>query len=253
MLMISATTALGQYVIVTMRADSSSVSVGASTTLHVYAQVVPAQRSTSERIFSWYVDFINDAPAVAQADYTQLLKPTSDKNPQTSSFGTTEGANRRGIHDTFINDSPTSKSGTGVNTPVELFSVPIQAIDVGQARFHVAIGTTASGLAADFIVAPQGGGNPLIGGIYDAANAAVGTVPSAACTPTLLDAYTKLGTGENKITLTFTPCPGRTQVVEYSDKISPASWLALPNGPHNSGTASDTNVVKMRFYRVRIN
>jgi len=242
-----------QYVQVTVATDKQSLVAGESTTLHVYAQVIQSQRSNADRIFSWYVDFINETPTVARFDFSKLQRPASDKNPLTSSAGTNSAANWVGIHDTFINDSPTSKSGFGVNTPVELFSVPFQALVNGQARFSVRAGTGADGLAADFLVAQKGGGDPLIGGIYDTALHAVDIVQSAACTPTLLAAYTRIGVGQNKVTLTFTPCPGHTQFVEYSDKIFPATWLSLPNGPHNTGTAADTNSVKMRFYRVRVN
>ena len=242
----------GQYVAVTLQLDNPSISVGATTKLHVFAQVIPAQRTNAERIFSWYVDFINETPAVAQADYTNVLKSTSDKNSQTSSFGTTEGGNRRGIYDTFINDTPTTKSGFGINAPIELFSVPIKALDAGQARFRIDVGTGVANLAADFIVAPKNGGNPLIGGVYNVASATLNTIESAACNTTLLANLTRLGPGQNKVTLSFTPCPGHNQSVEFSDKIFPANWVSLPNGPHNSGTASDTNTVTIRFYRVRV-
>lgn len=242
----------GQYVAVTIQLDNPSISVGATTKLHVFAQVIPAQRTNAERVFSWYVDFINETPTVAQAEYANLLRPVSDQNSQTSSSGTADGANRRGIYDTFINDSPTTKSGFGVNTPVELFSVPIKALDAGQARFRVDVGTGVASLGADFIVAPKAGGDPLLGGVYDAASAALTTLESAGCSTTLLASFTRLGPGQNKVTLTFTPCPGRNQSVEFSDKIFPATWVSLPNGPHNSGTASDTNAVTMRFYRVRV-
>ena len=116
----AAAPAVAQVVAVTMQLDNPSIGLGGVTTLHVYAQVVPAQRPTSERIFSWYVDLLNPTPGIAAADYSQLQKPTSDNNAQTSSTGTTQSGNRLGIYDTFINDSPVSKSGTGVNTPVEL-------------------------------------------------------------------------------------------------------------------------------------
>jgi hypothetical protein len=221
------------------------------TTLHVYAQVVPAQRANSERIFSWYVDLLNPTPAVAQADYTQLQKPTSDKNSETSSYGTTQGANRRGIYDTFINDSPASKTGTGVNTPAELLNVPIQGLTIGQTTFSVGPGSGVSGLAEDFIVNPTSGGNPLIGGVYDAATAVL-QVTAPLCTPALSAAYSRLSPGTNRISLTFVPCPGHTNVVEYRDSLVAGAWQALPGAPHNSGSVTDTNSVTARFYHVRI-
>ena len=50
-----------------------------------------------------------------------------------------------------------------------MFSVPVKGIAPGKARFRVAAGSTVPALAADFIVAPKSGIEPLFGGIYDAA------------------------------------------------------------------------------------
>jgi hypothetical protein len=240
-----------QIVAVTMKFDSPTISAGSATTLHIYAQVVPAQRTNSERIFSWYVDVLNPTPAVAQANYSQLQKPASDQNPDTSSFGVTQAANRRGIYDTFINDSPVSKSGTGVNTPVELLNVPVQGLAIGQTTFSVAPGSGVTGLAEDFIVAPLNGGDPLVGGNYGAAIAVL-QVTAPLCTPTLSAAYSRLAPGTNRVSLTFVPCPNGTNVVEYRDSLVAGSWQALAGAPHNSGSASDTNSVASRFYRVRV-
>jgi hypothetical protein len=247
----TATPAAAQVVAVTMTFDSPTITLGATTTLHVYAQVVPAQRSGSERIFSWYVDLLNPAPAVAQATYSQLQKPTSDRNPDTSSYGTTQGGNRRGIYDTFINDTPVSKSGTGVNTPVELLNVPVQGLAVGQTTFSIDPGSGVSGLAEDFIVAPLGGGDPLIGGVYDAATVQL-QVTAPLCTPTLSATYSRLAPGTNRVNLTFVACPNGTNVVEFRDSLVSGAWQALPGAPHNSGSVTDTNSVVTRFYRVHV-
>jgi hypothetical protein len=246
-----ATPVEAQYVAVTMQFDSSTIAVGGTTTLHVFAQVVPAYRANSERIFSWYVDMLNGSPAVAQADYSQLQKPTSDNYPPPgSSSGTTQGSDRRGIYDSFINDTPISKSGTGVNTKVELFSVPVQGLSAGQTTFRVTAGS-GTVQSADFMVATTGGG-ALIGGVYDAATAVLQVSGSAPCTPTLSAAYARIPAGNNRVILSFSPCPGRTNVVEYRNSLNAGTWQALPGAPHNSGSVTDTNSVTVRFYRVRV-
>ena len=244
--------ALAQFVDVTLRFEPESVPVGGTATLRVYAQVVPAERPSSERIFSWYVDLVNHTASVGEANYVALTKPASDKDPLTSSFGFTSGDDRLGIYDTFRIDTPVSKSGIGVNTPVELLSVPVTAVNVGQARFSVKAGSGVQGLAADFIVAPKGGGDPKIGGVYDAATAVLQVLPAENCVPELFATHLVPSPGLNRVTLTFTPCPGRTHVVEFSNQISPAVWAPLPNSPHNSGTLTDTNNVRVRFYRLRV-
>src|SRR5262245_18138582 len=71
---------LGQVVTVTVRLDASTIPVGGSTLLHVYAQVVPPLRASSERIFSWYIDVLNTNGAVATANYAALIKPESDND-----------------------------------------------------------------------------------------------------------------------------------------------------------------------------
>ncbi|MSU36352.1 MAG: hypothetical protein EXS36_14900 [Pedosphaera sp.] len=244
--------ARAQYVAVTLKLDVTSLPIGASALLHVFAQVVPVQRLSSERIFSWHVDLLNTSSSIAQADYTALQKPASDNMSQTSS-GVTEGANRRGIYDTFITDVPRSKSGTGVTTPVELFSVPIKALAAGRATFRVTAGRN-KGLAADFIVAPKSLDEPpRLGGVYDSATVGLDVTASGVCLPKLSAAATPLVGGKIKVTLDFVPCAGRTHVVEFRDRLNGGSWQPLPGGPHNSGGVSDADGVSARFYRIRIN
>ena len=60
--------ALAQVVAVTLRLDTNVISVGGSTTLRVFAQVVPSVRANAERIFSWYVDVLNTNSPVATAN-----------------------------------------------------------------------------------------------------------------------------------------------------------------------------------------
>src|SRR5437764_7853752 len=73
-----------QSVSVTLRLDTNQISVGAATTLHVFAQVVPSLRTNADRIFSWYVDVLNTNGTVASANYNAMIKAASDNDPQTS-------------------------------------------------------------------------------------------------------------------------------------------------------------------------
>ncbi len=86
---------------------------------------------------------------------------------------------------------------------------------------------------------------------YDAASVEleVGEVP---CTPKLAIAREPAAGDQHKITLTFTPCPGKTHSVEFRDSLSAGSWQPLPGGPHNGGLAAESSDVPIRFYRVRV-
>lgn len=235
-----------QYVDVTLRLDTNQVRVGETTTLRVYAQVAASQRAAADRIFSWYVDLLNSAGTIAAADYARMAKAGADQDPRTSSAGRTDGANQRGVYDTFLN-----LPGAGVAQPVELFSVPVTGLAAGQAVFRVQAGTGVPNLAADFIVAPKTGTDPWIGGNYGTALATLQVSQSTACSIRLNAVRERLPGGQTKMTLTFTPCPGRTHVVQYRDQLGSGVWQALPGGPHNSGSVVDTSAASQRFYRVR--
>src|SRR5215510_12940618 len=84
-----------QAVAVTVSLDNASITAGGSTVLHVFAQVTPALRSSADRIFSWYIDVLNNNGAAASANYAAMLKPASDNDQQVSSTGITQDANRR--------------------------------------------------------------------------------------------------------------------------------------------------------------
>jgi hypothetical protein len=233
---------------VTLKLDENQIAVGESTTLHVFAQIVEAQRASTDRIFSWYVDLLNSGGAVAKLNADSLVRTASDKDSRTSSAGSSEGANRRGIYDTFLN-----LAGAGKSAPVELFSIPVQGIGVGTASFHVQAGTGVSGLAADFIVAPTGGGDPLLGGDYSAASIQLevtggGTVCEARITKI---AHSAQVGGGNQAVITFSLCPGKNLSVEFSDDLGGA-WQALPGAPHNSGSVTDSSTSSHRFFRLRI-
>ena len=175
-------TAAAQPVLVTLKLDQSQIAVGGTATLHVLAQIAPAARAPADRIFSWYVDLLNLNGGIASADYGALQRPASDKEAQTSSTGHTEEANRLGIYDAFLN-----LPGAGRDAPVELFSIPLKAMAPGRATFHIRAGTGVSLLSADFLVAATGGGEPLVGGDYNAATIELEVTGAGAtpCSPTI--------------------------------------------------------------------
>ncbi len=239
--------ARAQVVGVTAQLDTNTITVGGSTTLHVYAQVLPAYQASAERIFSWYVDVLNTNGAVASANYAGLLKPTADKDPQTSSNGFPSAANRLGIFDTFLN-----LPGAGTNPPVELIRLSVTGLAAGQTRFGVRAGTGVPSLSQDFIVAPQGGGAFLSGGSYAGALAVLTVLASTnARIDCLSIAQTNLPGGLNQVTLQYCPPPGYSTYVQYRNQlVGGADWQSFPNGPHNSGLYRDTNNVTIRFYRI---
>ena len=243
-LVVSAQSLMAQAVVVTARLDTNTISVGGSTTLRVFAQVVPGLRPASDRIFSWYLDVLNTNGAAGAANYGGMLKPASDNDPQISSPGLTQGANRRGIYDTFLN-----LPGAGVGSPVELMRIPVTGIAAGQTRFLIAAGSGVPQLETDFFVAPLGGGEPYLGGSYSSAFADLQVTGGAACAPVLQ--VTRLP-GGTQARLTFTPCAGRTHFVEGLTAIDGvATWQVLPGAPHNTGDVVVNLTGGMRIFRVR--
>lgn len=237
-----------QVVGVTVQLDTNVVAVGQSTTLRVYAQVLPPFRANAERIFSWYVDVINTNGAVAGANYADLLKPVADKDPQTSSNGFNSAANRIGIYDTFLN-----LPGAGTNPPVELLHVPVTGLTTGQTRFAVRAGTGVPSLSQDFIVAPLDGGEMMTGGDYGAASVNLTVIPGVSnVTNCLTITHTNLPGGVNRVMLQYCLLSGYDHFVEFRDQlVGGAGWQTFLGGPHNSGVYGDTNNVPVRFYRIR--
>lgn len=243
-LLAGAVNAGAQAVVVSMSLDTNVISVGGSTTLRVFAQVVPGLRPTSDRIFSWYVDVLNTNGASVTANYGAMTRPSSDNDPLSSSSGLTQGSNRRGIYDSFIN-----LPGAGVNAPVELMRIPVTGAAAGRTRFAVAAGTGVP-LDADFIVAPIGGGDFYRGGSYATAFVDLQVTGGAACAPVLQIARLAGGT---QARLTFTPCAGRTHFVEGLTAIDGvATWQVLPGAPHNTGDVVVNLTGGMRIFRVRV-
>ena len=240
--------ARAQSVAVTIKLDTNRVDVGAVTTLHVFAQIVEAQRSGSDRIFSWYIDLLNSNPSSAILDVPNLKKPAADQDPATSSKGSVEGGNLRGIYDTFLD-----LNSAGRDTPVELLSIPIKAVAPGKTRLNAQAGTTVPALGADFIVATTGGGDPLLGGDYGAASVEL-EVPGANIDATISIASAPLPNNQgSRVTLTFPTVPGLIYTVETRNSFSAGiGWQVYPGGPHTSGTVILTNSLPQRFFRVRV-
>ena len=242
------TAARAQVVGITVQLDTNVVAVSQSTTLHIYAQVLPAYRTNAERIFSWYVDVLNTNAAVATANYAALLKPLADNGLLISSNGFTSGANRLGIFDTFLN-----LPGAGTNPPVELLRIPVTGLAAGQTRFGVRHGTGQPSLSQDFIVAPKEGDEFLYGGDYSSAFVNLTVIPGVSGSITCLSiSHTNLSASLHKVTLNFCPAAGYDHYVEYRALAGGGTgWQTAAGGPYNSGVYVETNSVPMRYYRVR--
>jgi len=237
-----------QVVDVTAVLDTSTVPAGGSTTLRVFARVTPAMQASASRIFSWYVDVINTNGLVAAANYGAMQKTVSDKDPQTSSTGIQDGANRRAVYDTFLN-----LPGAGVSAPVELMAIPVSGVFAGQTRFRVQAGTGA-GLSSDFLVAPVGGGDPLTGGSYSLAEASLTVIGG----PTIPNVRVSLSVtnaagGAKGVTLSFPTTPGFNYTAQFRDQLTGGTgWQPLPGAPHNSGSAFQLSTTGAKFYRVSV-
>jgi hypothetical protein len=234
--------ARAQAVAVTLRLDTNNIAAGGSTVLHVLAQVVPAVRTNAERIFSWYVDVLHTNGAAVQADYAAMTKTASDREPSTSSTGSSSGANRVGIYDTFLN-----LPGAGVSNAVELMAIPVRGLTAGVTRFSIRAGTEV-GLSNDFIVNPKTGTQEFTGGDYRLAIADLTVTGTGGCGDIRLQLLT---VNTSVWQLRFTPCPGRNHTVEFRNALGVGAWQPWPGAPHNSGVISVTNVTATRFFRVR--
>jgi hypothetical protein len=153
---------------VTLNSDATTLKVGDSTTIHVFAQIAPEHQADTDQIFSWYVDLLDSNGAAFQITAATLNVATSDKDTATSSKGAVSGANLRGIYDTFL-----KTPGAGHDAPIELFSVSVKALAPGNATLSVAAGSGVANLSSDFVVSSSNGGDPLTGGNYAQATAAL--------------------------------------------------------------------------------
>jgi len=188
----------GQAVVVTTRLDTNRIVVGGSTTLHVYAQVVPALRASADQIFSWYLDVLNTNGAVANANYDAMVKPSSDNDPEISSRGVTAGANRNDIYDTFLN-----LSNAGVAVPVELMSIPVTGTSEGHTRFQIRAGDALP--LNDFLVSLAGGTDIASGGDYSSAFSDLDVVPGGCSILLHIAPAGVSGAPGQRLALTFIP------------------------------------------------
>lgn len=228
---------------VTAALDDPVLVVGQSTVLRVFGRIDPALDADAERIFSWYVDALATGSLALVPNWATLAMPTSDNVPQTSGPGDSDGRRRRGIHNTFL-DRP----GAGHGAPVELFSVSVTAMALGETVFSIVAGTSVENLAEDFIVAASDSGAPFTGGTYIGA-AAVGRVVPL---DEFLDARLVPAGGREEVR--FNPVPGRTHRVEVSVTLEPDSWIPLPGAPHDLGSVvdPDSDAGPRRFYRILV-
>jgi hypothetical protein len=248
LLWFTATSLEAQVVNVTMSLETNRIPVGGSTTLRVFASVVPSERENADRIFSWYVNLLNSAGTIARADYAQLSKPTSDNDPLISAKGVTEGFNQTGIYDTFLN-----LPGAGVAEPVLLFAVPVTGIALGKTTFKVQAGTGVSGLSEDFTVAPAGGGDLLMGGNYSSANIDLQVIAAVVTPPSIkLTLKRPLPPTPGRLDLSFNVTNGWNYFVEWRTNLTTgSSWQKVSTSPLNTGTISLTNTAPRTFYRVQ--
>jgi len=244
LMLIGISRAAGQAVVVTMRLDTNRVAVGASTTLHIYAQVAPAYRSSADQIFSWYLNVRNTNGSVAGANYNAMLKSSSDGDAKTSSTGTTVGADRKDIYDTFLN-----LPGAGVVAPVELMSIPVTGLAGGHTRFQA---TAGNGLPlTDFLVGLNGLSDFVTGGDYGAAFADLDVIDSGCSILLHIAPIGASGGPGQRLALTFVPCPGLNHTVQFRGALDDAiGWRSLPGAPHNSGSVTVTNTAASQFFRV---
>lgn len=248
--LLAATAAAQPAVVVTMALDDNQIGVGESTVLRVFARVAPAYQAGSDRIFSWYVDLLAASAGAVACDFNALTMAASDSPDGSGPFasrGTTSGGNRTGIFNTFMN-----RAGAGVAAPVELLAVTVHGTAAGQAVFTVRAGTGVPAMAHDFQVVPTGGGAAWTGGDYTTASATL-TVASGGA-PDVSGLRPKVQRVSGMARVLFTPKPGFTHVVEYSNTLGGGTWTALPGTPHNSGSVDDASSlgVPRRFYRVKV-
>jgi hypothetical protein len=242
--LVSTAGAFGQAVSVTMSLDTNRVTVGNSAILRVYAQILPVYQTNSDRIFSWYVDLLNSDGTVASGNYAQLNKATSDKDPQTSSSGKTDGPNRRGIYDTFMN-----LPGAGRSNRVELFNVPVTGVSTGKLTLSVQAGTTVN-LSKDFIVGSTNADYPKFGGDYSAANVTLEVVAGPVGGTNQISL---IRAQPGQFTISFPLTTGRDHFVESRDNLGTNGiWQTIAGGPHNSGSLTVSNNVALRFFRLRV-
>lgn len=229
-----------QAVNVTMSVNRPLMLAGETATLRVFGRIKPAFTASTDRIFSWYIDVTNTAPAAIRVDWNTMIMSGSDSTPGLFSAGVNQGTNnRRGIYNTYLNFA-----GAGRLSDVELFNVRLTALTDGPATFAVSAGTGVANLSSDFIVANTGGAGFLTGGDYAAASVTSQVIPLFV-TPAAL---VTLGNGSRRVD--FPLFSGFNHRVEYSPDL--VTWTNSPTFS-NSGSFTDAaSGINRRFYRVRL-
>jgi len=241
------TSIAAQVVDVSLSLATNQIVVGGTTMLTASAQIRADQRGTADRIFSWYVDLVN-AGAVARLDSANLQKPAADNDPAISGRGVVEGANVRGIYDTFMN-----LPGAGRDAPVVLFAIPVTGLALGKTEFHLQPGSRISGLMDDFLVAPAAGGDPLTGGEYTLAVANLDVVaPDSGGLPPFPVSIALAGAPANRVRIAFPVTVGWNYFVETrADLATGSTWQQIAGGPFNSGQADVAISGAGQFFRVK--
>jgi hypothetical protein len=223
---------------VTLEVDATTLAVGESAMITVYGEIDAAIEADCDLIFSWYVDVLNDNGG-AVGGYGNVQTPASDNAPDLSGDGTPEGANLRGIHDTFFFNNP----GAGKGARVVLVQFEVTALATGSSTFSVEAGSTVGGGLSDLLVSQTVGGF-FAGGNYAAASVEIIVTGE-------LDLSTLNLQVSSSGDITFNPIAGFDHTVQFSDTLLSLSWVDLPGGPHNAGAVNQVVTgIPERFYRV---
>jgi len=246
---LTATLAPAQSVLVSLRADKPVIAVGETTTLRVTAQVVPSLRPRAQQIFAWHLDLVQEFADPVELSLASIARPSSDRDPGTSSAGTLEGNFLKGIYDTFVG-FPTA----GVADPVVLLTVPVVGRREGVAVFRMQAGSGPTNLSGDFLVTGTNPDDVWTGGNYTNAVASIEVRPTPLEPPRLTISLDRSTTGQGGIVmLDFPVFSGLLYTVQFTEAIgSGAVWQNLPDAPHNTGRATDRLGIGSRFYRVAV-
>lgn len=227
-------------VVASLRADSRQLAPGASTVLRAFARIAPEFRTMAEQIFSWNVDLLVLEPEVAVAEVASLVRPRSDLDPTLGSGGIADGAQIRGIRDSFL-----KLAGAGLDEEVELFSVTLRAVGSGTCVVRLRAGTFGVEEGPDFLVVPRGDEEPWSGGDYSGAVVTLNVRGGGAATPPRL----RWVTGANgNLRIEVEADAGNAVGLEESDEVgagamwrlvaqssagtSVLSWEITPRAPH---------------------
>lgn len=232
---------------VTLTLEQSQISLGSRTLLRAFAQVNAGAMSDADQIFSWNVDLLVLDSTVARIDSQGLRREASDRDPATSSEGTPDGADLRGIRDTFLN-----LPAAGRTEAVELFSVPVETFGSGVARFRVRPGGRGLGFEADFLVLPLGDGPFREGADYANAYVELRVVAEELEPPRLT--IRALPGQQARLEMQAPGANAGAYVLEATESLgSSAAWAPVGGGTWEGDRFSvELNLVNaQRFFRAR--